>query len=757
MKERARKHEAMRAIENKGKRLEALIHLSDNLKDRLHRKSMVFNDFLYQASEDPAYIFRDIYQVFYDMIHYYIKEEHYKGSIPFQMQELVDYDCSALFEKGCDHPFFADRMFVQRLLLLANSVKSGTQNNYIFLFEGPPGSGKSTFLNNLLNKFEAYIDSADGAMYTTSWRLDLRALQGIDKDLAEKLENESESSGKGKQQHYIEFPCPNHDHPILQIPKFYRKRFLDELIQDGKFKKRLFHAKEYEWIFKETPCSICSSLYNSLLDKTDDPLHIFDMIRVKRVNYNRQFGEGVSIFNPGDPVYKRPIKNAHIQKVLDELFLNENVNYIYSSLAKTNNGVFALMDIKENNIDRLKELHGIVSDGIHKVELVEERIKSLFVGLVNPADKKHYEQMPSFKDRVITVTVPYVLDYSTEVKIYTHKFGEKIKNDFQPLVLRNFAKIIISTRMKPDGQATKNWLKKPALYNAFMDDNFLLLKMKLYTGTLPVWLDELDVKSLDETHLSAIYAESAKEGNQGFSGRQTLKIFNEFYNEYYEEGEVVGMEDVLEYFKKNKQLLAKIPSGFLVSLEHYYDFCLLQQIKESIYSYNKKQISDDILNYLFAVNFELGAVVENKYTGNRLEVTEEFFTNFEVIFTGTTASEKSRHEFRANVHQEYVSKTLAQEIRVENKKIEETEQYESLVNRFKQNIKENALEPYFGNDNFRRAIKDYSSPAFKSYDYRTRRDVDLLLHRMVNKFKYDMAGARKACIYAYDKGLHKKY
>jgi len=57
-------------------------------------------------------------------------------------------------------------------------------------------------------------------------------------------------------------------------------------------------------------------------------------------------------------------------------------------LALTNNGIYALMDIKDNNITRLLSLHGIISDGVHKVEHIEEKINTLFLGLVNPEDKK---------------------------------------------------------------------------------------------------------------------------------------------------------------------------------------------------------------------------------------------------------------------------------------------------------------------------------------------------------------------------------
>ena len=39
---------------------------------------------------------------------------------------------------------------------LAVDIRQASQNNRIFLFEGPPGSGKSTFLNILLQKLEEY-------------------------------------------------------------------------------------------------------------------------------------------------------------------------------------------------------------------------------------------------------------------------------------------------------------------------------------------------------------------------------------------------------------------------------------------------------------------------------------------------------------------------------------------------------------------------------------------------------------------------
>jgi hypothetical protein len=88
------------------------------------------------------------------------------------------------------------------------------------------------------------------------------------------------------------------------IPKSYRLDFLNELIEDEDFKKRLFSEKQYEWVRKGTPCNICSSLYNSLLDETNDPLTVFGMICARKNIFSRQLGECVSVFNPGDMLRK---------------------------------------------------------------------------------------------------------------------------------------------------------------------------------------------------------------------------------------------------------------------------------------------------------------------------------------------------------------------------------------------------------------------------------------------------------------------
>ena len=784
------------AIQNDASAAESIKKALDNLSHSMskfeRRSAIPFEDFLNELVVNPPVVIRNVFQIFHDMIKDYVGEGTEEYPDDPESIHYVLYDCSKLFVEGSDYPFFADRLFANRLISLVEALKRGAQQNKIYIFKGPPGCGKSTFLNNLLMKFEEYANTTAGLRYETVWHFDRKILQDYSnydthpvlKKLSQLLEapfpdqteqmpqTQSQNSLQGSEAYaaahyaprllddFIEVPCPSHDNPILMIPKHHRREFLDDLFKNNEYKWKLATEKEYDWVFRDSPCTICSSLYEALLDRLQSPQKVFDMLYARPYRFNRRLGEGISVFNPGDkPLRQSVMDNPILQKHINSLLRDSTrVQYIYSRYAKTNNGIYALMDVKSHNTERLSELHNIISEGVHKVEDIEENVNSLLLAVMNPEDEKNIQEFQSFLDRVEYITIPYVMDLATEVEIYREIFGKHIDERFLPRVLHNFARVIISSRLNQKSEAMLEWISDPNKYRLYCDENLQLLKMEIYTGYIPAWLAEEDLKRLTAKLRRKIIAESENEGEHGVSGRDSIKIFNEFYSAYAKKEKLINMSDLCKFFTKiHNSVKDLIPRGFLDSLLRMYDYTILQEVKESLYYYNQEQISREIQNYLFAINFEIGAVETCTYTGEKLTITKEFLDGIESRLLGTKTDGTQREAFRAASQKEYATKTLTQEIMVEELPITATKIFQSMHDRYVYNLKEKVLEPFLDNENFRRAIKDYNKEEFKTYDKRIRDDVSYLIDNLCRKYRYMEQGAKEVCTYVIDSDLAQKF
>ncbi|WP_136795487.1 serine protein kinase PrkA [Desulfosediminicola ganghwensis] len=734
------------------------------------RALITFSDYLQEVISQPERNIRDVYQVYVDMISTFICEgiDEYKDDA--ESIDYLDYNCNRLFVEGSDRPFFADRLFANRLMRHVDSVSVGAQQNKIYIFEGPHGSGKSTFLNNLLRKFEEYANTPEGARYEVVWRLNRddyeeggQTLSSFTDRIASILENDGKKRAateiknfinvKDQTTNYFNVPCPSHDNPLLIIPKDVRRQFLEDLFENGEFKWKLFTEKKYEWIFRDEPCTICTSIYQGLLKKYQDPEHIMRYVYARPYAIRRRLGEGISVFNPGDkPLRHNVIHNDVIQKNLNALFAgSQQVAYLYSRYAKTNNGIYALMDVKSHNTDRLMELHNIISDGIHKVEDLEERVNSLLFALMNPEDRRILDDLQAFSDRIEYIKIPYILDLKTEVQIYLEIFGKAIEKSFLPRVLHNFARVIIATRLRCKSEALLEWIGDPEKYELFCDKDLLLLKMEIFTGNIPKWLEANDVEKFTAKRRKKVIAESENDGWIGLSGRDSIRMFNEFYTRFARDDKMIDMSMLgtffREYCKQDKELL---PEGFLDSLLRMYNYTVLQEVKEALYYYNEEQISRDIQNYMFAVNFEQGASERCTYTGDFIEITADFFRRVEARLLVT---ESEANAFRNNVQKAYTTSALTQEILRDELDITQTSLFIHLYGRYVHNLKEKVLVPFLQNENFRMAIRDFDSDSFRTYDTKIQEDVTYMIENLTRKYKYSRQGAKEICIYVIDNNL----
>jgi predicted Ser/Thr protein kinase len=740
------------------------------LRDFDQRSLISFDEFLKMAVSEPVLMLRNVFQTFHDMVRNYVEEEGDEYPDDPESIHYVRYNFNHLFVDGSDRPFFADRLFANRFIKHVEAMRRGAQQNKLYIFEGPHGCGKSTFLNNLLMKFEEYANTQTGIRYETVWRMD-RQLHGGLRDMDPQLsdiikptqvtDHPRWTAGRAyAASDFIEIACASHDNPALMIPKGIRRPFFDELFKNDEFKWKLFTDKEYEWVFKDSPCTICSSLYQALLTRLKSPQLVFQRVYARPYQFNRRLGEGISVFNPGDkPLKQTTLTNPMIQEQVNDVLKDSNlVQYIFSRYAKTNNGIYVLMDIKSNNTERLLQLHNVISEGVHKVEDIEENVNSLFIALMNPEDKENIKDFPSFSDRIEYVKIPYVMDLNTEVEIYRNIFGKHIDQSFLPRVLHNFARVIISTRLNLKSEALLEWIGDPTKYQNYCDENLQLLKMEIYTGYIPSWLSEEDRKRLTAKRRRNIIAESESEGDRGISGRDSIKMFNDFYSSYAKVDRLINMVTLCKYFSAQMEKLhLPIPRGFLESLQQMYNYTVLQEVKESLYFYNEEQISRDLQNYLFAVNFEVGTTATCQFTKERLNITEEFFSSIERRLLGAKTPDQSRNEFRKETQRLYSTRTLPQEILIDGKKVQDTWLYQDLHERYIYNLKEKVLDPFMDNEYFRRAIADYDTEDFKTYDKRIRDDVIFLMTNLMEKHGYTQQGAKAVCMYVIDNDLARKF
>jgi predicted Ser/Thr protein kinase len=374
---------------------------------------------------------------------------------------------------------------------------------------------------------------------------------------------------------------------------------------------------------------------------------------------------------------------------------------------------------------------------------------------MNPEDRKILSDLQAFSDRIEYIKIPYVLDLKTEVEIYREIFGKHIDESFLPRVLHNFARVIIATRLRMESEAMLEWIGDPEKYELFCDKNLQLLKMEIFTGHIPKWLESDDVERFNAKRRKKIIAESEKDGWQGLSGRDSIRMFNEFYTTYANDDRMIDMSMLGRYFRKyckeDKEIL---PMGFLDSLLRMYNYVVLQEVKESLYYYNEEQISKDVQNYMFAVNFDVGTKEVCRFTGEPLEISEGFFRQIE---TRLLVSESDAETFRGNVQKAYTTSALTQEILRDDLDIVDTSLYAHLYERYVHNLKDKVLEPFLENENFRMAIRDFDSDDFKTYDRKIQEDISFMIENLQRKYGYSRQGAKEICIYVIDNNIAKMF
>ncbi|MGD9009470.1 MAG: serine protein kinase PrkA, partial [Desulfobacteraceae bacterium] len=114
----------MQKVSNIDKAMQHL-ELPESSVDR--QAPIPFVKFLELASKQPTVLIRNVFQFFHDMVNAYTGEGVDEYPDDPESIRYVNYDTHELFVKNSDHPFFADRLFANRLIKQVESMRQGAQ------------------------------------------------------------------------------------------------------------------------------------------------------------------------------------------------------------------------------------------------------------------------------------------------------------------------------------------------------------------------------------------------------------------------------------------------------------------------------------------------------------------------------------------------------------------------------------------------------------------------------------------------------
>jgi len=103
--------------------------LDKNIIDHKRLKPIPFEEFLNILTAEPSRILRNIFQAFHDMIKSYVEESEDTLSKNIEKLNFTNYDCSRLFAKDSENPYFTDMLFANRFMKQMEYLRHGAQQN----------------------------------------------------------------------------------------------------------------------------------------------------------------------------------------------------------------------------------------------------------------------------------------------------------------------------------------------------------------------------------------------------------------------------------------------------------------------------------------------------------------------------------------------------------------------------------------------------------------------------------------------------
>lgn len=369
----------------------------------------------------------------------------------------------------------------------------------LILLHGPNGSAKSTLLECLQAGLEAYSKTDEGLAYRFAWVFPTREQAGGgigfgSKPLRDVLGEESYAR-LDSDVIQARLTDENKDHPIYLIPIAARQKLLDELFAD-----------EQEFVVSHVIrngelSSRNRKIFDALLNAYQGDLRkVYQHVQVERLYLSRAYRSGLVDVEPKQTVDARsfPVTGDRAFASLPPSVGGQVLYGMQGDLVDAQRGVVNFSDLLKRPYEHYKYLLTATESARVVLDHVLMGLDLVFTGSANDINLLEFRarrsaEYQSFRARLDLISIPYLLDYRVERKIYQEQVGDLLRGiHIAPHVPRILALWGVMTRLRrPDAS------RYPKKLKAVLERIGPLEKADLYAyGRVPQGLSSDEAREL---------------------------------------------------------------------------------------------------------------------------------------------------------------------------------------------------------------------------------------------------------------------
>ena len=378
----------------------------------------------------------------------------------------------------------------------------------LVLLHGPNGSAKSTMLECLQAGLEAYSRTDAGVAYRFAWVFPTRekgsagigfGVTPMHKAMRDALGEESFARLDGELIQ-ARLTDENKDHPIYLLPIPVRHQLLEELVANHGF------GHDDTFVVSQTIrngelSTRNRKIFDALLAGYNGDLRkVLQHVQIERLFLSRTYRTGLVDVEPKQTVDARsfPITGDRALSHLPPAVAGQVLYGTQGDLVDAQRGVISFSDLLKRPYEQYKYLLTATESARVVLDHVLLGLDVVFTGSANDINLLEFRKLraaeyQSFRARLDLISVPYLLDYRVERKIYQEQVGDLLRGvHIAPHAARILALWGVMTRMRqPD---VSKYPQKVAKVLARIDP---LEKADLYAyGRVPGGLSSEEAREL---------------------------------------------------------------------------------------------------------------------------------------------------------------------------------------------------------------------------------------------------------------------